>query len=253
MIRLFKSEFYIIYKRNIFYIYIAFIFIASLFSCLLYTRYNIVYPKLDDPNHVFAINLMTHSMLENVIFTFNVVAMSFLLIIFDRSLMNMNFLKGYTDKEIFGAKILTHLSIVMFFLLLFYVFNIILGLVIFDMPKSIHIFGKTEEVSLLFFIVYNVKYLFVFFLTVLYFAFISLFVYLIIDKKSYAFLITLFFVVIQLFFSRFSVSMDQLEIKKFILNDVLYFQRIVIYILVNCILAFICFHVFKRKKYMSIF
>ncbi|WP_186648390.1 hypothetical protein [Fluviispira vulneris] len=68
--KLLQSELYLIYKRKIYLFYSCIVFIAAALMCVLYIRYNIIYPNKNDLNHLHALNLMSHSMLENTIFHF---------------------------------------------------------------------------------------------------------------------------------------------------------------------------------------
>ncbi len=175
--------------------------------------------------------------------------MSIILILFDNEYININLLRGFKKSNIFLAKIISYAIILALMYFFFYLSNIILGFLFFSIPSAIYVHGKSESISIFSFFIYNLKYILLSFLTITFFSILSLIIYNMTKNKSISILLTIGLVVIQLFFGKYSVSYEQLQIKHTIITNSLFMQKVFFYTFIDILLIFMSYIIFKRLSF----
>ncbi len=248
---LIKSDLFLIYKRNLlFYIFIFLLFVNVLFA-FLYTRNNIVYPNENDVNHINSLNFIIHIMLENSIFTFNMISIFLAIILFDFKFFKIYYYKKISLKEVFLSKIVFLNFVLLFIILVFCLVNLVLGLILFDVSDLIFVYGKNEPISYFSFFVYVVKYYFICFCSFSLISSMTLFFYTIFSNKILTFSMILCFLIAQFYTPKFSIILHQAQFKKILFEDI-YFYKTIAYLLLNFITIFISYFLFTifREKFL---
>jgi len=249
---LIKSELYLIYKRKLLFYIFSFLFCTNILVTICYSRYNIVYPNENDVNHINSFNFLIHIMLENSIFTFNMIAIFLTIIVFDFKFFNIFYIKKFKLFDVFLSKIIIINCILLFLLLLFFVVNLLFGLFLFDIPKSIFVYGINHSLGFVGSFIYAAKFYFVSFCLFSLLSSLTIFFYTIFNNKILTFSMIFCFLFMQVYFPKFSIIIYQIELKKNIILDD-YFYSVITYILLNIFIIFVSYYLFVLIRERKIF
>jgi hypothetical protein len=132
--------------------------------------------------------------------------------------------------------------------LAFFVVNLLFGLFLFDIPKSIFAYGINESLSFFDFFIYAAKYYFVSFCLFS----LTIFFYTIFNNKILTFSMIFCFLIMQIYFPKISIIVHQIELKKNIILDD-YFYSVITYILLNIFIIFVSYYLFVLIRERKIF
>ncbi len=251
------SDFYILYKRNVFLFLFLFIVFMSFIMLLFYSRYNIIYSDVFDYRHVNSFSFQLFSILENSLFTFNILSIILTLFLFEFEYFNFLYFYAYSEFEIFLSKVIFIFIFIIFYIIFYFLFNLLLGVIFFDVPKSIYVYFYEYPISFFQYFIYSLKYYLALIFLLFLLSSVTLFFYVNFRNKIVTFLFVLFVIIGQLFIPKYSLIIHQINLNKLIITDFklylsIYFAFIVFF-LFGSFLFFKKSTLFKIYNLISIF